>query len=242
MITNGVSGFTNYHWVATNPNPSGTCSGYTPVSSQTFNGTVFNKGNDTASNNWSNSSSLSGSDSLETNLILTPTGENTTAGGWGAYITTAYNFVEGLVDTTSYDPPDPNNNKFQGRQVYESGTGPGSDACFNAAAKASGITPNVGQLYVAGAIWNVGASTSGGYTGNQYGYDTVGYNPTQVSYYRKYPSILPCTTTLQQTMQVVNNVPGQPASNAFANHTLKVTIGTNSITVQKDGLVETIAR
>ncbi len=239
-IANGTGGYTNFNWTASGPNPSGTCQGYTPVSSVTFSGTVFNKGNDTASNQWSNSSGRSGSDSLETNLILTPSGENVSSNGWGTTDTTAVNFVQSLVDTKSYDPPDPNANKFQRRQLYETGTGPGSDACFNAAKKLLGSPPPLIQFYIAEAVWNVGAAS--GYSGNTYGYDTVGYDPYRVGWYRtNAPSILPCKTTLQQNMVIEDQVPGQ-VDDSFAQHTLTVTIGPASVTVTKDNLSQTIGR
>ena len=230
-ITPGTGGYTTFNWVATNPNPSTTCQGYTPVPSMTFTGTIFNKGNDTGSGQWTRSDGISGSLSLETNLVLTPTGELLQSGGWGQTLTTELNVIQSLIDTTSYDPPDPNSNKFQGRQVYETGTGAGSDACWNAA-NASVGTPPFPQLQITGSIWNVGAAS--GYSNNAYGYDTIGYDPHSVSWYRtNAPGVLPCTTTLNQTMMIVDQIPGF-GDDQFATHTIQVTLGPNYITVTKD--------
>jgi hypothetical protein len=233
--------------VASNPSPAGACDGYVPVSSQTFQGTVFNKGNDTAANNWTSSNGLTGSDTLETNLIFIPTGENLTDAGWGmsGNAVTQFNYVQTLVDSSTYDPSDPNFHKFQGRQIYETGTGTGSDGCYNAAASILGSAPAVLQFYIAGAIWNVGASGSSGYSGNTYLFDTVGYDLARVDYYRtNFPSILPCSTTLQQTMEIVNNVPGQPSADTSSglNHTLTATIGPNYVSVSKDSHSEILYR
>src|SRR5258708_5367972 len=57
-------GTTAIQWVASSPSPSSSCGGYTPVSSQTYNGNILNDGCDFGSGNWTNSSGLHGSFSM----------------------------------------------------------------------------------------------------------------------------------------------------------------------------------
>ena len=85
---------------------------------------IVNKSNDYGTGTWTNSSNLSGPLAIETNLILTPTGENlypytgfdpNGRGGTGnSPFRTQFDFMQSLLDTTSYDPPDPNHNKVSG--------------------------------------------------------------------------------------------------------------------------------
>jgi len=174
-----VTGTTSFSWTASKPSPSSSCDGYTPVSSLTITGTIANKGNDTtASATWKNSSGLSGSDALESNLVLTPTNEILQSGGWGVNNPTKLNIIQTLQDTESYDPGDPHSNEFQGRQVYETASGSGTDGCYNAA---KGTSPYAPFSAVTGGTWNVGYTA--GYTGDTYGYDTVGYPQNEVDWY-----------------------------------------------------------
>ncbi len=241
-INTAQEGTTNFTWVASNPNPSTSCGGYTPVSSQTFDGSIANKGNDTASGVFTNSSGLNGPITMETNLIFTPTSETVSIQGFGKLNTIGYtilNFGQTLVDSSSTDGPDPNNNRFQGRQVYESaGAGTPADSCYQGVVSL-GLTPQAPKFAVQGSVWNVGASGAA----NQYSVDGVGFNTTTVRYYRgilQPAGLLPCTATTSQAMMIVNNMPGY-SNQQFATHTLGVTIGTSTVTINKDGLTSTQA-
>jgi hypothetical protein len=181
----------------------------------TFSGMIANKGNDTGSGTWTNSSGLSGSLSIETDLVLTPTSESLSMAGWNVASPTQLSFVQTLVDTRSYDPVDPNQNKFQGRQVYETLSNPntgattGLDDCYAEAQADFGSAPPIAQLFQSGSAWNVGAGATSPSNGNTYGYDSLGYTSSQILWYRSHtPSIPPCTSDLKQTMNIVVQVPG----------------------------------
>ena len=74
-ISYPTEGSTTFQWKAVNPNPSGTCDTFTPVAWMVFQGTIPNKGNDTGSGTWNNSDQKSGPLAIETNLVITPSGE-----------------------------------------------------------------------------------------------------------------------------------------------------------------------
>ncbi len=241
-------GSTTFSWTASNPDPSGTCDGWTPVPSLTVSGTISNKGNDTASATWT-SESGSGPWTMETNLLIAPTSETLalyqyyqsdgfgpTSGPNSGYQTVLF-VTQNLADSTSSDPPDPNNNKFTGRQVYEvAGSGGSSDGCYTAA-KALGLTYPGGPYQILGSVWNVGGLYTG--EGNTYGNDQIGWQTTGVSWYRTaLAGKLPCTATLSQAMDMVVNVPSVP-NVQFATHTLSVTINQHSVKVTKDSLSST---
>ncbi len=177
--------------------------------------------------------------SIETNLVITPTGENTVIdprnGGWGTGIAEAeLQFLQTLVDTRPYDPPDPNKNKFQGRQVFEEANGPASDECYSAAVNAH-ITGNPAPPFqILGSVWNVGWSGPG----NQYGDDGVGWTTKSIDWYRKYlpKSAFPCTAVAPQAMYIVNDIGGF-GNQMYATHTLAATIDyPHGILVTKDNL------
>ncbi len=233
-------GTTQFTWVASNPSPNKSCGGYTPVSSQTFQGSIANKGNDTASGTFTNSSGLNGPVALVTNLIFTPTSENLSIDGFGSPGTnghTILQFGQTLVDSNSYDGSDPNNGRFQGRQVYETaGNGTPSDSCYQDAQNLN-LTPPTPRFAVQGSVWNVGASGSG----NRYGDDGVGFTQASVDWYRQHlqPNQFPCTATISQATMIVNNIPNY-GNQQFATHTLTVTIGASNVTVSKDGASSTL--
>lgn len=239
-------GSTSITWVATNPNPNTTCDGYTPVSKMTFTGTIANKGNDSGTATYTNSSGGSGPTSLETNLVQTPTGEalslytGFSPQGWGAspYYITQLQINQLLQDTRSYDSPDPHNDKFQGTQVYETANGTPNDACYTAAQKL-GLTYPGGAYKIQGSVWNTGWQSG---LGNTYGPDGVGWTTVGVSWYRSHlpSSAFPCTATIPQAMTIVNNISGY-GNQQYATHTLYVTIGTNTVTVKKDSLQQTVS-
>jgi hypothetical protein len=181
---------------------------------------------------------------METNLLIVPTSEKlaltttyqSTGFGPGNYQTMLF-VNQTLADSTSWDPPDPNNNKFAGRQVYEvAGTGTTTDGCYNAA-KALGLTYPGGTYVLQGSVWNVGGFVAS--NGNTYGSDQIGWQVAGVAWYRNaLAGKLPCTATLSQAMDMVVNLSGYPNAQ-FATHTLSVTIYPNKVTVTKDSLSST---
>ena len=255
--TAGTEGTTSFTWVAINPNPSGSCGGFTPVTQQTFSSPppylgIINKGNDTATGQYSNSGG-SGSISLETNLVLTPTGEGLSLftqfdpNGWGTPNTifrTQLNILQTLQDTTSFDPPDPNGNKFQGRQVFETTNGTATDGCYNAAVNAGlgGSNPTP-QFAINGSVFNVGwnVTSSDNSNANVYGADTIGWRTPSVNWYQQNlpDSAFPCQAVVPQAMTIVNNISGF-GNDQYATHTLTITLTKTSVTVQKDGLQQTL--
>lgn len=246
-----ASALTGFIWVADNPSPNITCSGYTPVSKMTFQNNpsattgILNKGNDTGTGQWTNSSGLSGSLAIETNLILTPTSETLgpftqfNANGWGSspYYITQLQINQTLQDATSSDPPDPYGNKFQGRQVYETANGLATDGCYQAA-KNLGATYPGGSYQINGSVWNVGWNGAG----NPFGPDGVGWSKVGVDWYRANlpDSAFPCTAVIPQAMTIVNNMPGY-SSQQYTTHTLSITLSRTLVTVAKDGFRQSLA-
>jgi hypothetical protein len=242
-------GWTAFTWVANNPNPSTECGGYTPVPVQTFRGSsssqaIFNKGNDTMAGTYSNDHG-SGPVSLETNLVITPTAEDLAlntpynANGFGPpgdYASVLF-IQQTLLDAASYDPPDPNGNKFTGRQVYETaGSGTPKDDCYTGT-KAHGYLNPGGPFVVRGSIWNVGGLFSD--AGNVYGSDQLGWTIPVIGKHRlALAGLLPCTATAYQSMVIVNNISGF-SNEKFATHTLKLTLYPLKVVVSKDGLTST---
>ncbi len=248
-ITSGLEGSTVISWLAFNPTPSTACGGFVPTHSYTLTGTVPNKGNDTASVTWRNYEGGSGSESMETNLVLTPTGETLTLdtqydpNGWGpagGYYQTQLYFLQTLQDSASYDPPDPHNNKFQGRQVFEQAGGTSTDGCYNAA-RAHGITQTPAAFQILGSVWNVGYSSG---AGNQYGWDGVGYTTKTIDWYREFllDSDFPCTASAVQAMVIVGYIP-LVGNVQYATHNLKIAIKSKQaktgVTVTKDSITQT---
>lgn len=260
--TSSSEGTTSFTWVATNPNPSGSCGGYTPVTQQTFSSPppylgIINKGNDTATGQYQNSGG-SGPISLETNLVITPTGESSSLftyfdpNGWGAVgsiYRTQLNVLQSLQDTTSYDPPDPNGNKVQGRQVYEAANGTPTDGCYNAAINAGLGGSNPTQSFaINGSVFNVGWNVASGNNGNAnvWGPDTIGWRTPSVTWYQQNlpDGAFPCQAVVPQAMNIVNNImlSGGPYGNQdYTNHTLTITLTKTSVTVQDDSLQRTLS-
>lgn len=181
QLVDGQEGSTAFTWTASNPSPNTPCNGYVPVSSMTFTGTMINKSTDSGNGTWTNSSGLSGSFVFEADPNIIPTGETVQAGGWNSALPTEANFIQVLTDSRSYDP-DPNQNLFQGRQVWETTASPGTDGCYQAAQAAGLVYPGPPFTSVTGGVWSVGYSA--GYSGNAWGYDTIGGPPNGVSWYR----------------------------------------------------------
>jgi hypothetical protein len=245
--TSGVESSTGFIWIASNPSPNITCSGYTPVSSMEFHNVpppaaIVNKGNDYGTGTWTNSSNVSGPLAIETNLILTPTAESLYAftlfdpNGWGGNsaspFRTQLDLMQSLQDTSPYDPEDPNFNEFQGRQVYESANGLVTDSCYDSVPsnyKPQNPTPRASIL---GSVWNVGWGWG---EANDYGPDTLGFSTASINWYRAHlpASAIPCTIVIPQAMNIVNAIPAY-ANEEFVTHTLSWTIGTNTVTVKKD--------
>jgi len=243
-VTDGVEGTTQFQWQAINPTPSTACGGYTPVTAETFNGKIANKGNDTGSGNWINSSGGSGALSIEANTLLVPTSEtlaldtNISSTGFGVGVAQTVLFVtQTLVDSSGYDPTDPNGIRFQGRQVYETANGAATDGCYQAAANL-GMVYQGGPAQIVGSVWNVGVNAG---AGNQYGDDGMGWTTAGVDFYRSVlpPSAFPCTATIPQAMMIVQNNPGY-GNYQFSTHKITFTIKyPHEVTITKDNISAT---
>lgn len=174
-------------------------------------------------------------ESLALNTTYQPNGFGPVSGANSTYQTVL--FVTQTPAGAAFDPPDPNRNKFAGRQVYElPGVGNTSDGCYNAALALGQRYPS-GPLKILGSVWNVG-----GLFLNQpstYGSDQLGWQTSGVAWYRTVlAGKLPCTATASQSMNMVVNIPGYQ-NVQFATHNISITINAHSVTVTKDGLSET---
>ncbi|HEX4809729.1 MAG TPA: hypothetical protein VH325_12405 [Bryobacteraceae bacterium] len=215
------------------------------MTSQTFTGVITNKGNDTGSGTFTNSSGVTGPISLETNLVLTPTSEdlnldrsyNTDNPGFGppkSPFQTQLYIIQTLVDSSPYDPSDPNNNKFEGRQVFESANGQSSDGCYQAAQKLGQTYPGPSAA-IQGTVWNVG-----GYGGtNSYGDDILGWTTNAIKWYRQHllASSFPCTVTIPQAINIVSTSAGASGF-LYDTHTITYTLTLDDVTISKDGIEE----
>ena len=242
------SGSADFRWDATNPNPYITCSGYTPVTHMVFeghqnsSGGIANKGNDTGVGQWSNDSGLKGPLSIETNLVLTPTQEALypftyfDPDGWGnpnagPGYQTQLQLMQSLQDTTSYDPPDPNLNMFQGRQVFESANGTPSDSCYDTAANL-GLPNPTARASILNSVWNVGWGWG---NSNDFGPDGLGWVAASVRWYQQNlpDSAFPCTASIPQAMTIVNNIPIL-TNQLYAQHGIVYSITQTGVVVTKD--------
>lgn len=246
--TGGAEGSSDFRWDATNPNPNISCSGYTPVQLMVFEGHrnsgggIANKGNDLGTGQWTSSNGLSGPLTVETNLVLTPTGETFypftyyDSNGWGgdgsSPFRTQLDLMQSSQDTLSYDPPDPNLNKFQGRQVYEASNGLVTDECYDNVDPAFQSQNQTLRAKILGSVWNVGWGWG---NANDYGPDNMGFSTVSIDFYRAH-STIPCSVVIPQAVYIVNNIPGY-GDQLFATHTLSWTIESTSVTVQKDSYV-----
>ena len=173
--TDNVPGSISFSWTASSPDPSETCAGYTPASSMTHNGTVTNMSNDRATGTWSRplpeGGTLTGSFTLNKSPLDIPISETTNGVGFssGPYETVAQFRQE--LNPSSVSPT-----IFQGRQVTEA-TAPGVtyDNCH-----VPGVT-TVPKYAINNARWNIGYY---GGLENWWVDDYIGWNTTQVNYYR----------------------------------------------------------
>jgi hypothetical protein len=211
----GQSGTTSFTWNATNPSPSGSCGGYTPVSSQTYTGTITNDGCDVAGGTWSNSSNLSGGFSMTKPSDLpdgNPT-EITNAIQWDPTYPTQADY-EGAIQTSK---------SFAGRQVAEHPTSPASDACWF---QGSGVD----EYVLSGGGWFVGYLAFD----SKYDYDIVGLTPDAITIYRK-NSRTPCLISAPQTMSAYTRA--TLSSDDYYNDTLYISLPDQSwVGVSRGGL------
>ncbi len=230
----GARGSTAFSWTATNPSPSGTCGGFTPVASMNYSGTITNKSNDLGAGTWTRSDGISGALTLRRSFVE-PNGETTIADGFGTvpgFTTSMARFRQVLTDTTVGDPPDFNGNMFQGRQVFETSGGPGADDCYDA----SGMMYPGGKFSIKGSVWNVGYVST--FSGDTWGWDTIGWPPAGVDWYRTNLAALPCAATAPQKMNIVVN--GDSGGNiVYKQLDLHATIGGTFLQVTRDGVTQT---
>ncbi len=239
----GTPGSTSFSFTATNPNPSGSCGGNTPVASQTFSGTFTNKNNDNSNGTEQNSSGITDTISpsgpyLFVRTAIQPTGETTVYNGPDPITTTEFSFSNTLTGDNSGS-----NNVFYGRQVFEkSGSTPASDGCYTGTGKAYPYGP----LSITGSAWNVGwtGNTTGGQLNNapnQWGQDAMGYPPGALHYYRTNKFLpgkgLPCVATFTQSMHIITTDGTNPSADYvyYANHSMKITLSLNSVSMVRDG-------
>lgn len=145
-----------------------------------------------------------------------PTGETTSSSGWAdlqGYYTIA-NFTQTLSPSTV---------SFSGRSVEEFDGGGGTDDCWTPQspyAKADHVTP-------APNPWSVDSN-------NTWGPDQVGFVPSPIAYYRA-AGRAPCTVTVTQRMAISCGV----SNLTYKFNTMVITIGTNSISITRDGVTVT---
>lgn len=175
-------GMTAFQWVASNPSPSGSCGGRTPVASLTYNGTILNNGCDFASGSWTSSSSGSGLFSMTKPPDFpdgSPTETNVAVAWWSIWPTVLL-----------FEPTIGASKSFAGRQVFESPNGSPSDSCYFPDAAAE-------PFHLTGAGWFVGFY----FFDNRWHYDYVGFSPALIAYYRAH-NRTPCLATAPQAMKL----------------------------------------
>ena len=232
--TDGTRGSTSFSWTASNPSPSGSCGGYTPVSSMNHSGSILNKSIDFASGTWTRSDGQSGSLTLR-RFYVEPINETTIGDGFGVTLgltTTMARFRQVLTKDPN-DPPDPNSNIFQGRQVFETSGGLVTDNCYD---RSGGLYPG-GRFAIKGSVWNVGYAST--FSGNTWGWDTIGWPPAGVNWYRTNlaPSQFPCAAVIPQNMNIVVN--GDTGGNiVYKSLYLQAVIDLTSLQVVRDNVTQ----
>lgn len=224
-----VPGSVSFSWNASNPAPAGTCAGYTPTPTMSYGGTVVNKGNDRAAGTWSRplpgGGTLTGSFTLNKDPRDMPTNEVTTGVGWSVgYLETVAQFRQRLVASSG------STEIFKGRQVTETtGVGPNFDNCH-----VPGLS--VPRFAINNARWNVGYY---GGLENWWVDDYIGWNTTQVNYYRQVltPSSFPCSAQLPQAMVIAIN--GDSGSTAlYKTHPIMVQLTLTTVSSTRDGVTQ----
>jgi len=219
-----VQGTTSFTWNASNPNPSGTCGGFTPFTSATLAGTIQNNGDDKGTGTFT-----SPGGSFATTATKSPTdavmSETTNFVGFGTvtgYLTVGQ-FRQVLNSSTG------STNIFNGRQVSETtGTGTAFDHCwFPGSSVPKFVT-------VQGSTWNVGYYST---LDNYWVDDYIGWNTVQVDYYRNHltPSSFPCDAQIPQIMKIATN--GTSGSTTqYTSDTITAIIDATTVTVSRAGV------
>lgn len=191
-----TQGSTGMSWTASNPNPSGSCGGYTPVSWMQYTGTIQNDGNDLATGTWSREGG-SGSFTLTKSPRDIPTSESTRAVGFSSGLLATVGQFRQTLNATSGQT-----DIFKGRQVSEAtGSGTNYDNCWFPGSTVPKWTG------VQGSSWNVGyygVNPPYIYTDNEWVDDYIGWNTSQVNYYRVHlrPESFPCGARVPQNMYI----------------------------------------
>lgn len=228
--TDNVPGFVNFSWNASNPNPAGACANFTPAPSMNYTGTVANKSNDRATGDWSRplpgGGTLTGTFTLNKNPRDIPTNEITDAVGFSSgLLETVAQFRQQLVAGSG------SSDIFKGRQVTETtGTGPNFDNC-----RVEGVT-SVPRYAINNARWNVGYY---GGLENWWVDDYIGWNTTQVNYYRTVltPQSFPCGAQLPQAMVIA--VDGSFGSTTqYKAHPIIVQLTMTTVSSTRDGVTQ----
>ena len=78
-----------------------------------------------------------------------------------------------------------------------------------------------------------------GFTGDTYGYDTIGYGSAQVDWYQRNlsgtPGALPCSASFTQYVWIVDNISGF-GNQQYVSYPIVVTIGADYFWVRKYSL------
>ena len=209
-------GATSFTWQASNPSPSTICSGVTPFTSVTYNGSIENNGCNKGNGTWMNSSGGSGSFTMSKPPEV-PSGELTTSVGWSSgYGGSVHQWRQVLQGPF-----------LAGRQVAESPTGGDLDTC-------NWPDSGVDNFRVTGGYWNVGFF----FWDNTWGDDYIGWTGARVTYYRTNMRP-PCSASAGQGM----NIAIQGRSGALHNY-LVGSIGTglpDSVTVTSSRAGQTVS-
>jgi hypothetical protein len=178
-----TAGTTALNWQASNPNPSRSCGGVTPVSTMTYTGNIDNNGCDTGAGSSVNSSGVHGSFSM-TKPTDVASSETSAAVAWYSVYPTILLF-QGNISPASL-------NSLAGRQVFESPNGTPTDSCYRTTDPS-----NIYPFHLSGGGWYVGYY----YFNSSYYYDYVGFTPGLISYYRS-KGRTPCLATAPQAMNI----------------------------------------
>jgi hypothetical protein len=228
-------GYTTFTWTGTDPVPSATCGGITPVSS-TYTGTIQNKGDDYApTSSWKNVTGESGSTSITKQPHDQPASETTTAVGFSSGTLAIVGQFRQTQNASSCST-----DIFKGRQVSET-TGLGSphyDNCYFTGS----LVPQWNT--VDGSLWNVGyyeVEPPFIYSLNEWVDDYIGYNTSQVSYYRSHhsPASPVCGARIPQVMSIAYYGNSGDATDPYSYDTVGEDIYTSSVTAYRAGVSQT---
>jgi hypothetical protein len=232
---NGVQGYGNMQLSATNPTPTTSCVEFTPVPVD-FDVTNQNDGNDLGTGTYANQPGSSGPVTFTKVPADVPASEATVAVGFGTGLAAT---VGQFRQTLNAIAGDPNRSLFKGRQVSEAtGFGSNFDNCWFPGS----TVPKFSS--VEGSVWNVGyyqVDPPFVTSLNVWADDYIGWNTTQVDYYRKRLKLssFPCSAQVPQSMYIATDGTSGSKTN-YANDSVGASIiSATQVSTNRAGVSQT---